>query len=163
MKESMERIGAILRNEDYRSNLKKNMQAEEERVYCRHGMDHFLDVARIAYILNLERGLGYGKDLIYAAALLHDIGKWRQYEEGIPHSRASALAARKILPQCGFDGNEILQIADAISTHSKYDAEDNSLKYLLYKSDKLSRKCFLCAAAKKCDWDSAIKNSGFEV
>ena len=46
---------------------------EKERIFCRHGMEHLLDVARIAYITNLEEGLGIEKDVIYAAGLLHDV------------------------------------------------------------------------------------------
>lgn len=47
-------------------------------------MSHLLDVARIAYIRNLEKGYGFRKDVIYAAAVLHDIGKALQYEEKFP-------------------------------------------------------------------------------
>lgn len=159
----MERVGAILKNGDYMTNLQKNIQAEAGRFFCKHDMDHFLDVARIAYILNLEESLGFRKDLIYAAALLHDIGKWRQYKEAIPHSRASAQIAQEILSQCGFESDEIQQIIEAILSHSKYSGEDGSLRYLLYKSDKLSRKCFLCPAFGECNWDSGLKNREMEV
>ena len=38
-------------------------------------MRHFLDVARLAWIAGLEQGLGLDKEIVYAAALLHDIGK----------------------------------------------------------------------------------------
>lgn len=66
---------------------------EKGRLFCSHQMDHLLAVARIAYIRNLERNLGLKKESIYAAALLHDIGKYAQYEEGIPHEIKSAEIA----------------------------------------------------------------------
>ncbi len=81
----------------YLSADRRLQELEETRVFCRHQMNHLLDVARIAYILNLEMKLGISRDLIYAAALLHDIGKGRQYEEGIPHETASADLAEQIL------------------------------------------------------------------
>ena len=64
-------------------------QLEASREFCRHDVTHFLDVARLAWIENLERGLGVSKEEIYAAALLHDIGRHLQYEKGIPHDEAS--------------------------------------------------------------------------
>ena len=60
-------------------------KAEEVRKFCRHTMEHFIDVARIAWILNLEQDFRIRKPVIYGMALLHDIGKYRQYEEGYPH------------------------------------------------------------------------------
>ena len=159
----MERIAAILSNKDYIKNFRKNIKAEADRIFCKHDMDHFLDVARIAYIINLEECLGYRKDIIYAAALLHDIGKWRQYREAIPHAQASACLAQEILLQCGFCENETEIIVEAILNHSRRTTEDRSFRYLLYKSDKLSRKCFLCPASKECNWENKMKNNEIEV
>ena len=59
-------------------------------------MSHLLDVARIAYIRNLEKGYGFRKDVIYAAAVLHDIGKALQYEEKVPHEIAGERIAGEI-------------------------------------------------------------------
>ena len=42
----------------------KNRKYEEERIFCRHDMSHFLDVARLSWIENLERGLEIEKELI---------------------------------------------------------------------------------------------------
>ena len=58
-------------------------------------MSHLLDVARIAYIRNLEKGYGFRKDVIYAAAVLHDIGKALQYEEKVPHEIAGERSPGK--------------------------------------------------------------------
>ena len=96
--------------------------------YCRHGMEHFLDTARIAYIRSLEETIPVSKDQIYAAALLHDIGKWQQYEDGTPHEIASARIASCILKDivttaeafpggAWFSPEDIRQILTAIRGH----------------------------------------------
>ena len=38
----------------------------------------------------MEDQLPLDKEIVYGAALLHDIGRDRQYEEQIPHHQASA-------------------------------------------------------------------------
>lgn len=80
-------------------------------------MSHFLDVARLSWIENLEKGLGIEKELIYAAALLHDCGRFRQYEDGTPHELAGAQLAEEILFDCGFEEPEREEILRAISGH----------------------------------------------
>ena len=67
-KSGMDRVNRILHNPKYRECVEKNRKYEEERIFCRHDMSHFLDVARLSWIENLEKGLGIEKELIYAAA-----------------------------------------------------------------------------------------------
>ena len=69
----MERVNAICRHKLWRESVDEIARLEQDRAFCRHDRAHFLDVARLAYIENLERGLGVDKELIYAAALLHDV------------------------------------------------------------------------------------------
>ena len=71
----MDRVNAILNHKTYRKYYDQIEKIEKDRIFCRHQMPHLLDVARIAYITNLERNLGYDREVIYAAAILHDIGK----------------------------------------------------------------------------------------
>lgn len=135
------------------------MTAEADRRFCRHDMVHFLDVARIAMIINLEEKMGIPEDLIYGAALLHDIGKYRQYEEGVPHEQASALIAPEILRDCGFDEKETNVIKDAILQHRNSGMiPERSLRGVLYRADKASRPCFACKAAENCNWKEGRKN-----
>ncbi len=135
--------------------------------YVGRSREQLLDVARIAYILNLEGGLGLSRDLIYTAALLHDIGKSRQYEEGIPHETASAALAERILSDMpsdlAFTAEEQLQILTAIRGHRKPRSGAGPLESLLYKSDKMSRTCFACPAEPECNWDSAKKNTEIQL
>ena len=155
--EKMERVWRIFTHSFYIQNLKKNMECEKERIFCKHDVAHFLDVARLAYILKLERGFQVEKELIYAAALLHDIGKWQQYEHKIPHEVASAEIAKDILKVCGFNEQERTCVITAIRGHRK-GTEAGELAEILYDADKLSRPCFACEAEKECNWSDEKKN-----
>ena len=50
----MKRVNQIIKHPDYMDALKQVKKYEASRIFCRHQVEHFLDVARIAYILNLE-------------------------------------------------------------------------------------------------------------
>lgn len=155
----MERVNKILNNIKYKGYLGKNMVAEEGRRFCHHDMGHFLDVARLAMIFTLQEGLPLREEMIYAAALLHDIGRWRQYEDGTPHEKASALLAPEILAESGFTEEESAQILSAISNHRNASIkQDRTLDGILYRADKMSRSCFCCEAEKECDWKGDKKN-----
>lgn len=155
----MERIDRILRHGIFIEQLENNKKAEADRRFCRHDMTHLLDVARIGRILNLEEGLGISTELIYAAALLHDIGKHRQYREGIPHEIASAEIAPVILRDCGFEKAETDCITEAIRSHRDSGiAGEKDLRGLLYRADKASRACFSCDAEGDCNWKGEKKN-----
>lgn len=153
----MKRVNAIWQNERYQRSLKKIEAWEKEREFCRHTPEHFLDVARLAWILVLEAGIQAEKEIIYAAGLLHDIGRFRQYEEGIPHEQASAELAEEILGDCGFSEGECSQVLELIRGH-RTQQEPGGLPELFYRADKLSRNCFSCPAEKKCDWPETKKN-----
>lgn len=155
---SYDRYNRILYNEKYKKYVEKNEEWERNRKFCRHDIRHFLDVARIAYIINLELNLRLSKDIIYAAALLHDIGRWKQYKEGIPHEKASAELAEQILIDCGYESSEINSILSAIENHRKDSIRENSLEGLLYRSDKLSRSCYSCKVLEECNWSMEKKN-----
>lgn len=155
----MDRVNEILNHHLFIEHLRKNKAAEADRRFCRHDMAHFLDVARIGMIMNTEEGLGLARDLIYGAALLHDLGKHRQYEEGVPHEEAGALIAPVILRDCGFNENETSVITDAIRQHRNSEtSSERNLRGLLYRADKASRPCFLCEAERECTWDNKKKN-----
>ena len=155
----MERIDKILKHNLFLQSLSENNTAEADRRFCRHNIEHFLDVARIGMIINLEEELHISKEWIYAAALLHDIGKHRQYREGIPHEKASGEIAPQILKDCGFADNETGVIVDAILSHrDAVVALEKNLRGLLYRADKASRACFACKAEADCNWKDGKKN-----
>ena len=144
----MERIQKILNHPLYQEQFKLLQDAEKDREFCRHTMEHFVDVARLMYIYTLEEKTNVSKELIYAAALLHDIGRYEQIFLGTPHHISGARIA-----------DEIIQVAEAIAGHRKESSEEDSLlaKYL-YRADKQSRNCFACPAIEECNWPDTKKN-----
>lgn len=155
----MERVNNILAHSLFLQHMELNEAAEQDRIFCRHDMGHLLDVARIAMILNLEEGLGLEKEILYGAALLHDIGRHEQYENGTPHEEAGARIAPAILAECGYDEKETDVIVQAIRLHrTKTVAENADLSGVLYRADKMSRPCFGCKAESACDWGEEKKN-----
>lgn len=156
----MDRINRILRHPLYKECIKKNEMAEAERCFCHHDIEHFLAVARIAMLLNLEEGLNISKDMVYGAALLHDCGRYKQYRENIPHDEASVAIARRILPECGYEEDEIEAIVTAISTHRSSSAKErkDALADILYRADKMSRNCAFCKEHEECNWPQERKD-----
>ena len=57
----MKKVNDILNNSVYKESLEKLLKYEEKREFCRHDLKHFIDMARIAYIMVLEKGLPYSK------------------------------------------------------------------------------------------------------
>ena len=71
--ETMEYVRKLLQETDYLLQMKKLEQLEAERLFCRHGLSHVLDVARIAWIMVLEKQMQVEKEVVYLTALLHDM------------------------------------------------------------------------------------------
>ena len=153
----MERVEAIRRHPLFSGEYGRLWAAEANRPFCRHGMDHLLSVARLMYLYSLEDQSGIPKDLLYAAALLHDIGRYAQLTRGTPHHIAGAQMAGEILPACGFSLEETARIQRAILAHRSGDHSDLLAAYL-YRGDKQSRPCFACAAEPDCNWPAEKKN-----
>lgn len=157
----MERVNRIFRHPLYQKELQSIQEAEKDRVYCGHDMQHFMDVARTSTILNDEQLAGFSREVLYATALLHDIGRAREYSEGISHDEASAALAEEILPECGFSEEEILYISDAIKGH-RLSTDGTKVRTLLgellHRADHLSRSCYSCPAERTCYWPKEKKN-----
>lgn len=159
----MERVNNILEDIAYNELITDIKRWESKREFCKHNMRHFLDVARIAYIMVLEREMNVKKDVIYAIGLLHDIGRGEQYENKTPHEEASAKLAPSILQRSGYTENEIETIISCIKNHRNKENIEGSLEEIIYRADKLSRPCYSCKAENKCDWDRLKKNMGISI
>ena len=156
---TMKRINQILSHPVFREQFALLQEAEADRIFCRHTMEHFLDVARLMYIYNLEDQAGFSKEMIYAAGLLHDIGRYEQIERGTPHHLAGARLAEIILTDCGFSPEEQEPILAAIRSHRVKDtAETPVFSRYLYRADKQSRNCFSCPARDACNWPEEKMN-----
>lgn len=153
----MKRVQKIFEHPLYQIYMKKNQEYEKERIYCKHGIEHLMDVARLGYIFALERKYEIAKDMIYAAALLHDCGRWKQYEDQTPHNLAGAELSVRILVDAGYTESEIEMICDAIREH-RGENEASKLSEILYDADKMSRNCFACREESTCNWSAQKKN-----
>ena len=153
-----DRHNIILHDRLFRSRMDEINKAEENRKFCRHGMNHLLNVARIGSLVAKDEGIEIGRDIIYATALLHDIGRWSELEKTMDHSEAGAVYAEDILRRAGYSDAEISEIVYAIRCHGEDTEKKNSLAWLLYKADKMSRNCFNCNVSDKCFWDEDKKN-----
>lgn len=166
---SMPRIDAVWGSALYQREYQRLEELERDRVFCRHGVRHLLDCARVMWILNLERGLGLDREVVYAAALLHDIGKATQYETGEPHDAVGERLAREILSalpvEYAFSAEEVDAICTAIRGHRHLRDNAEPLEQLLYQADKASRACFACPPEVRtaCSWGDAKKNLDIRV
>lgn len=158
----MIRVNKIMKNCLFRSCMQEIDESEKERIFCGHGIEHLLSVARIMRINALEENIRIDKEIIYAAALLHDIGRARAYRLHTDHAAESAEIASRILEECDFDKAETDEIIYAVLHHN--DSEKSSeLCTLLRTADRLSRNCFACKAYEECNWSENKKNQGVSV
>lgn len=163
-KDSVEEISAIkkytsiLHDSEFLELLSKIDDAEKDRIYCKHNIEHLMDVARAGYIINLEQGLNIPKEIVYGAALMHDIGRYAQYEKLAEHHIAGAQASKRILPRCGYTDEETEIIADAVKKHRQNSNRAKNLADVIAEADKKTRMCMLCPAADTCKWAIADRN-----
>jgi len=156
----MDRINLLLRSSLYRDYSGMVEEKEKDRVFCKHGFSHSLEVARLCWIFLLENGLAYVRDVVYAAALLHDLGRCQEDNNATAataaiaaatacHAVRSARLAEPLLADAGYSLPERKLITDAIADHRKGEDEvfTSPLSHFLSKADKYSRLCGDCPAA----------------
>lgn len=157
----IKRVERILNHPDFKAYMAMNTMAEVRREFCIHQMGHAFDVARIGYILLLEAGAtavdtrfkGFNpetiKEMVYGAGLLHDIGRWKQYQDStVDHAREGATVAAPLLRDSGFIPTERALMVEAIGNHRN--PEGHGLGKILYRADKLSRDCKRCKVKDNC-------------
>lgn len=146
------RVNKILQHALYEEYITKNKITEAQRVFCRHGSDHGLSVARITYIFLLEnKETRLSKEVIYAAGILHDIGRWSEYETQENHALVGARLAAPILYDCGFSEEEVEIITQGIYEHRLKPSEAESvLGQALALADDWARDCKNCESKASC-------------
>ena len=159
----LELANRILKNEYYQDQLEKLEILETDRIFCRHNMEHFLSVARITLILCSRIGIELAEDIVYSAALLHDIGRVEEYTEGTPHDIASQKTAGLILDEVGCPDADKQLIISLIAGHRTTGATLGTPEDVFGRADKLSRSCFECRARKHCKWKRENMNLEIEV
>jgi uncharacterized protein len=80
-----------------------------------HGFDHTLRVTRLCERLAQDEGADLR--VVLPAALLHDIARPLEEEQGIAHEQAGAAIASEFLSSIGYDEALIQKITHAIRTH----------------------------------------------
>lgn len=154
----MEYVRKLIQETDYLEQMKRLEGLEKERKFCRHGLNHVLDVARIAWIYALEEGLPIEKEMIYLTALLHDVGRILEYQKGIPHHEAGLTMAKKYLEQIGYPKEKCISVYEAIEEHRDKNKLNDDFINIIKKADNHSRNCFFCEATGECKWSEERKN-----
>jgi uncharacterized protein len=125
------------------------MASDEDRLFefVRKGLSgiemggHAFDHTRRVYAIAMEIGrkLGANLRILGAAAILHDVGRSREEETGISHSRLSGEMSVDLLRENGYTEEEITGIVGAIRTHRFSEGiEPTSLEgRILSDADKL--------------------------
>lgn len=169
----LKRVQLILQDELFIEYINRNTHEGQEHPFCKHDLAHMIDVARIAYILVLENhdleyfvqaanlsGKMAAKEIIYTAGLLHDIGKWEEYDSGADHAAFGSQLVRDLLPRLNFNENEINIIARAVFEHRNINEEMSFLGERLHRADNLSRVCSQCSDKQYCiKFENAEKGS----
>lgn len=159
----MKRVNQIYDHPIFQEKFRALQEAEKDRMFCKHTLEHFIDVARLMYIYSLEHQLSVSKEVIYAMSLMHDIGRIDQIENGVPHEQAGAALCDVILPDCGFTEKETETIKASILHHRNAAKDEKDPYYeMLYWADKKSRNCYACDMQKECNWDEEKMNLHIE-
>lgn len=186
------RVNRILGDEEYLKYIHEIEELERDRIFCRHNMEHFLNVARIACLLDHEDSYDVSKpvdshdalkpagspdtskpigshgtsswaEIIYAAALLHDIGRGHEYLTGVRHEEESARLAPPIIRRAEFNDEEEGLIISAIANHRNKECPEGRLDSIIYRADKLSRPCYYCKASQLCHKTDDKKNLELKI
>ena len=150
----MKYVERLLSNEHYQSLIQQLENLEQERTFCKHGFEHSVDVARIAYIMNLEMNFGQDKEELYLSALLHDIGRIEEYQCGMDHQKASEQVADKLLEEIDYPEEKKETILKRVREHRHLSLEQHEITVdnFFWFADKKARNCFLCKQQEECNW-----------
>jgi putative nucleotidyltransferase with HDIG domain len=159
----LETANKILENATFRQKLDELEVLEKERIFCGHGLEHLLAVARMTMLICMERGISAEADIVYSAALLHDIGRVEEYTLGLPHEKSGAETARQILSETGCGREKTEKIIGMILSHRSGRECSDTLEAVFYEADKKSRMCSFCKAQDECNWPYEKRNYNIEV
>lgn len=98
-----------------------------------HGLHHTIGVYLDAHEIALAEGIEEDElELLLTAALFHDVGFTRTYQE---HEAASVDIAKEVLPQYGFSHQQIDRVSDMIMATKIPQAPKDHLAQILCDAD----------------------------
>ncbi len=159
----MKRLDRIIHHPVFQQELERLEFYEKDRIYCRHNLEHLLAVARTAQILNLERQANIPQDVLYAASLLHDIGRACQYATGQPDRQPGVMLAEKTPKDAAFTPAQPNELLDCGQHHHGRPWGGTDLVSILSEADTRSRPCFSCLAAESCKWSMERRNLSLTI
>ncbi|MFX1415511.1 MAG: HD domain-containing protein [Promethearchaeota archaeon] len=126
-----------------------------------HAYDHVKRVHSIA--MEIGRELHADLRVLGAAALLHDVGRFREEETGISHSKLSGDIGEGILRELEYTEAEIQGVKEAIRTHRfSENLTPTSLEgEILSDADKLDAMGAI--GVFRAVAQAAVENAGFEA
>lgn len=160
----MKYVERLIRSQTFLDIQKQLDKQEQTRRFCKHGLDHSLDVARIAQLMNLELGFLQEKEEIYLSALLHDLGRVEEYESGIPHQSASFETAKKLLEEIQYPIHLWEPILQRVLEHRHLNISNEEITKdnFFWFADKRARNCFVCQQKDECNWKTEKKTKTVE-
>jgi len=126
-----------------------------------HAYDHVKRVHSIA--MEIGRELRADLRVLGAAALLHDVGRFREEDTGISHSKLSGDMGEGILRELEYTDAEIQGVKEAIRTHRfSEDLTPTSLEgEILSDADKLDAMGAI--GVFRAIAQAAVENAGFDA
>lgn len=154
----MSYLARLLALESYRQALRALEDQEADRIYCKHNLDHFLDVARVTMLVCADFDIPADKDVVYLAALMHDLGRLDKGQAD--HPVASAQLADQWLEAIDFPADRRPEVIRLIEGHGwRGPAVPSNLLEAFSLADSLSRPCYQCPATDSCHWPADRKNA----
>lgn len=103
------------------------------------GFSHFNRIYELALELALSQQLDVDKDVLFAAAYLHDIGAFKPYsQKGKDHSDVAIEHCNDILKSIDFPMKKISLVKDVIKSHMFYvKPEENTESKIFHDADTL--------------------------
>jgi len=92
-----------------------SMAKQDGRMFPEHDLNHALRVKNLCLWIARKENLHLNKEILIAAALLHDVGYI--LDDSLKHVESSMLLAKSLLPKVKFDRNKIPTVVVCIKNH----------------------------------------------
>lgn len=152
--------------EDEMKQIEEYAHALHKEVEMTHNLEHVSKVVEIG--LEIAEKIGARKDIVKAAALLHDIGysRLRTKDEFIreDHAKISTEMAKEFLIKIGLQAAIVSDVCECIYHHSSSRSKETRLieSYCLHDADKIDCLGF-DGALRMLAWDLTIEDNFISI